>query len=120
MRSVLNITITQMVYREGHAKEINDNTCPAPEDFVDERLGFDWSEQLQGIILGAFFWGYVSISFEELVLFHLTLTLIGSDSRSGRCHFSEIWWKVYFELGNLVDSNLHIIDAHCHRMGYSH
>lgn len=60
MRNVLNIAITEMVYKEGHNATIRDNTCPAPGGgFVAEREGFHWSEQLQGIILGAFFWGYV-------------------------------------------------------------
>jgi hypothetical protein len=63
MRAILNISITEMVYREGYNKSVFDNTCPAPGGgFVAEREGFDWSEQLQGIILGAFFWGYVRIN----------------------------------------------------------
>lgn len=62
MRNVLNIAITEMVYRAEHLKNVTDNTCPSSGDgFVKERDGFHWSEQLQGIILGAFFWGYVSI-----------------------------------------------------------
>lgn len=62
MRAVLNISITEMVYREGHDAKIRDNTCPAPGgEYVEERLGFEWSEKLQGVILGAFFWGYVRI-----------------------------------------------------------
>lgn len=61
MRAVLNISITEMVYREGHnSSKKEDNTCPDPAgSYVAEREGYDWSEQLQGIILGAFFWGYV-------------------------------------------------------------
>lgn len=61
MRAVLNISITEMVYKEEHnGTKIRDNTCPTPGGaYVPERLGYEWSEQLQGIILGAFFWGYV-------------------------------------------------------------
>jgi hypothetical protein len=60
MRSVLNIAITEMVYRKGHARNITDMTCEGQLGDVEERQGFEWSQQLQGIILGAFFWGYVS------------------------------------------------------------
>jgi hypothetical protein len=60
MRSVLNIAITQMVYREGSDNNRTDNTCSGDLDAISEREGFDWSEKLQGVILGAFFWGYVS------------------------------------------------------------
>lgn len=62
MRNILSIAITEMVYREGHEKEpLKDNTCPGPNGgYVQERLGFEWSEQLQGIILGAFYWGYAA------------------------------------------------------------
>lgn len=59
MRNILSIAITEMVYKEGHDPAIRDNTCPAPGgDYVPARDGFHWSEQLQGIILGAFYWGY--------------------------------------------------------------
>lgn len=62
MRTVLNITITEMVFRERHNTTVLDDTCPASGGvgFVEERDGFQWSEQLQGFILGAFYWGYVS------------------------------------------------------------
>lgn len=60
----MNLTITQMVHQKArYANEtINyDLTCGAADGKdIPERLGFDWSEELQGIILGSFFWGYVS------------------------------------------------------------
>lgn len=60
MRNILNISITEMVYREGYNKTIFDDSCPAPGGgVVAEREGFLWSENLQGIIIGAFYWGYV-------------------------------------------------------------
>lgn len=64
MRTTLNLTITQMVHSPArYANEtINmDLTCPAA-DGKDrpERQGFDWPEDVQGAILGSFFWGYVS------------------------------------------------------------
>lgn len=66
MRSVLNIAITEMVHREAfdpNNRANFDNTCPSPDgEYVPAREGFMWSEQLQGVILGAFFWGYVSKS----------------------------------------------------------
>ncbi|CRK93649.1 CLUMA_CG007178, isoform A [Clunio marinus] len=60
MRSILNIAITEMTYKEGYNATIHDNTCPSPdgETYIPPREGFEWSEQLQGIILGAFYWGY--------------------------------------------------------------
>lgn len=61
MRSVLNISITEMVYRQAHNVTIHDNTCPVPGGgYEGVRDGFMWSQKLQGVILGAFFWGYVS------------------------------------------------------------
>lgn len=61
MRSVLNITITQMVYRPGVSNIIADDTCP-PTDLNEqtERDGYHWSQEMQGHILGAFFYGYVN------------------------------------------------------------
>lgn len=53
MRSVLNIAITEMTYREAHNKTIYDDTCPSTDEgFLKERLGYEWSEKLQGVILG--------------------------------------------------------------------
>lgn len=51
-----------MVYREAHNASVSlDNTCPASGGgVVSERLGFEWSEKLQGVILGAFYWGYAA------------------------------------------------------------
>lgn len=62
MRSVLNITITQMVRREAeNGTHHSDLTCPSEsESGKSARDGFDWSEELQGTILGCFFYGYVS------------------------------------------------------------
>lgn len=61
MRNILNIAITEMVYKAAHNSTIRDNTCPSPGGGVSaEREGFHWSEELQGVILGAFYWGYVS------------------------------------------------------------
>lgn len=44
MRVCLNVAITEMTVKKDH-----------------QGTGtFEWDEELQGIILGAFFWGYVS------------------------------------------------------------
>ena len=59
MRVCLNITITQMVKRVVHESPDN-NECPAGMGGGNKVGGdFDWSEQLQGIILSSFFMGYV-------------------------------------------------------------
>ena len=69
MRSVLNIAITEMTYRKAQNKTIYDDTCPATGDgFLNERLGYEWSEKLQGIILGAFFWGYTILHIPGAIL----------------------------------------------------
>jgi hypothetical protein len=59
MRNVLSIAITEMTYREAeNGTKIYDNTCPATsEKYIKGRDGYVWSEQLQGVILGAFYWG---------------------------------------------------------------
>lgn len=61
MRSVLNIALTEMTYRKEHNVTIGANTCPASNGvlYIAERQGFEWSEELQGIILGAFYWGSI-------------------------------------------------------------
>ncbi|KAG5675847.1 hypothetical protein PVAND_005717 [Polypedilum vanderplanki] len=59
MRNVLSIAITEMTYRAAQNQTIYDETCPSDnEKYLQERPGYMWSEQLQGVILGAFFWGY--------------------------------------------------------------
>lgn len=63
MRNILNIAIVKMVHKESEMPTIHDNTCPSPDGKpTAEQHGFEWSEQLQGVILGAFYWGYVSFS----------------------------------------------------------
>ena len=74
MRVVLNISITQMVYREAHNASKLDDTCSVTgPEFLTEREGFHWSEQLQGVILGAFYWGYVSLS-DDIIKWQVTYT----------------------------------------------
>ena len=69
MRSVLNIAITEMTYRAASNKTIYDNTCPADDGgFLKERPGYMWSEQLQGIILGSFYWGYTILHIPGAIL----------------------------------------------------
>jgi ACS family sodium-dependent inorganic phosphate cotransporter len=59
MRNVLSIAITEMTYREAHNQTIYDDTCPTDDITLSKgRDGYQWSEQLQGVILGAFYWGY--------------------------------------------------------------
>lgn len=61
MRICLNVAITEMVMKK-NASEGNGDFCPIDDSAGGGDSGggeFEWSEELQGIILGAFFWGYV-------------------------------------------------------------
>lgn len=64
MRSVLNLTITQMVLKVSKpASNFTGDgmTCIENDgNAVEGHAGFDWSEEYQGVILGAFYWLYVS------------------------------------------------------------
>ncbi|KOB79399.1 MFS sugar transporter-like protein [Operophtera brumata] len=51
MRVCLNIAITQMVRRRP--------TSPLDTESCPELSGFDWDEETQGIILSAFYYGYI-------------------------------------------------------------
>ena len=64
MRVCLNITITQMVVKVVHNTTLNNNECPAGDGGGGTKAQgeFEWSEQLQGVILSSFYWGYVRIS----------------------------------------------------------
>ena len=71
MRNVLSIAITEMTYREAKNHTVFDDTCPTEdEQYSKERLGYEWSEQYQGVILGAFYWGekFYTKSFESKCL----------------------------------------------------
>ncbi|KAG4078473.1 hypothetical protein HA402_009185 [Bradysia odoriphaga] len=62
MRITLSVAITEMVVRVNNT-EHEDNTCP---DFGNEGGGsgsthsgtYEWSQELQGVILSSFYWGY--------------------------------------------------------------
>jgi len=61
MRSVLSVAITEMV-EDIHKTAIDPNGCPGPiknTNTTNPNAEFDWSETLQGHILGAFYYGYV-------------------------------------------------------------
>lgn len=58
----MNVAITEMV--KSHPEdEGQEGYCPFPnsteENPIENNDGYDWSEALQGVILSAFFWGYV-------------------------------------------------------------
>uniref|UniRef100_A0A182MUR7 Major facilitator superfamily (MFS) profile domain-containing protein n=1 Tax=Anopheles culicifacies TaxID=139723 RepID=A0A182MUR7_9DIPT len=62
MRISLSIAITEMVNKTGGSSEDEAGVCPIdesanPNDFTGGE--FDWDEELQGIILSSFYWGYV-------------------------------------------------------------
>lgn len=63
MRICLNVAITEMVVKHPIPENSNgSNYCP--EGAAGDDIGggeYEWSEALQGVILGAFFWGYVRL-----------------------------------------------------------
>ncbi|XP_076068444.1 sialin-like [Oratosquilla oratoria] len=64
MRVNLSVAIVAMVKSGNNTKNDSSNICPAPdgddEEASDEIEGeFEWDEKVQGLMLGAFFYGYV-------------------------------------------------------------
>lgn len=65
MRICLSVAITEMVVKKPYNNDTDrEGDFCIPEDLDDGTPAstggdFDWSENTQGIILGAFFWGYV-------------------------------------------------------------
>lgn len=64
MRICLNVAITEMVLK--NRTKVDDDSQNAYCSYDDEEKKdnngggeYEWSESLQGVILGAFFWGYV-------------------------------------------------------------
>ncbi|KAG7159683.1 Sialin-like 8 [Homarus americanus] len=61
----LSIAIVAMVGSTNTTSNLS-NTCPAPSDNSSDVVmegEFDWNEQTQGLILGAFFYGYIPSNF---------------------------------------------------------
>lgn len=73
MRVCLNVAITEMVIKKGNESESDGQQyCPVQDDESGGSSGrgeYEWSEQLQGIILGSFFWGYVKE--EDCIFFNV-------------------------------------------------
>ncbi|XP_012262476.2 putative inorganic phosphate cotransporter [Athalia rosae] len=63
MRNCLSLAITEMVRDEDHSEgKIDLTLCPANNQTTTSASGngeFDWDETVQGVILSAFYWGYV-------------------------------------------------------------
>lgn len=65
MRICLSVAITEMVKKTVSNSSIESgDSCPVIDDGSDDGgltgVGtFEWSEQLQGLILSSFYWGYV-------------------------------------------------------------
>ncbi|CAG9798969.1 unnamed protein product [Chironomus riparius] len=58
-----------MTYREAKNLSVFDDTCPTEdEQFSKEIHGYEWSEQYQGVILGAFYWGYTLLHIPGAIL----------------------------------------------------
>jgi len=66
MRICLNVAITEMTVKKNRTfidDGVDRGICLVEGGSSSGSLGkgtFEWDEELQGIILGAFFWGYVS------------------------------------------------------------
>lgn len=66
MRVCLNIAIVEMVGKIEKNETVNDEYCSIPDNWMNPKIEnndvlrpFDWSERLQGFILGVFFVGYL-------------------------------------------------------------
>ncbi|GAB0095292.1 putative inorganic phosphate cotransporter [Sergentomyia squamirostris] len=61
MRICLSVAITEMVKKIHTEEPDGEEYCPVIGNGGDEDSGgeFEWSEELQGVILSAFYWGYV-------------------------------------------------------------
>jgi hypothetical protein len=62
MRICLNIAIVEMVVKVHHNSTNNQAQCEAPDSGgsggeTSSGGDFEWDEEFQGIILGAFYWG---------------------------------------------------------------
>ena len=65
----MSIAITEMTYRAAQNTSLLDDTCSsASQNYLNERQGYKWSEQLQGHILGSFFWGYTILHIPGAIL----------------------------------------------------
>lgn len=64
MRICLNVAITEMTIKKHKNASVDQGICVVEggsnSTVIANHGTFDWDEELQGIILGAFFWGYVS------------------------------------------------------------
>lgn len=62
MRITLSIAITQMVVKPNYNNTHANAICEAEgDDNPDDNIGkgeYEWSQELQGVILSAFYWGY--------------------------------------------------------------
>ena len=61
MRICLNVAITEMVKKNVKENVDESDFCPDKDNIGGSGAGgtFAWDENLQGIILSSFFWGYV-------------------------------------------------------------
>ncbi|XP_026317790.1 putative inorganic phosphate cotransporter [Hyposmocoma kahamanoa] len=67
MRVCLSMTITQMVKKTAHQIHITGETCADPDDIIKGNSTaiikyhgqYDWDEATQGLLLSAFYYGYV-------------------------------------------------------------
>lgn len=60
MRICLSVAIIEMVKKNPSSGHLDELECPAGEGSTEVHTGtFEWSQELQGVILSSFYWGYV-------------------------------------------------------------
>ncbi|XP_067626046.1 putative inorganic phosphate cotransporter [Eurosta solidaginis] len=64
LRNSINVTITRLVIARNYTNETTSGVCPKEEDDSGqstEALGgeYDWSQEMQGYIIGSFYIGYI-------------------------------------------------------------
>uniref|UniRef100_W8BDX8 Putative inorganic phosphate cotransporter n=1 Tax=Ceratitis capitata TaxID=7213 RepID=W8BDX8_CERCA len=65
LRSCISVTITRLVLARSYSNETeaSGEVCPKPDETVDDEETpggeYDWSQELQGYILGSFYIGYI-------------------------------------------------------------
>lgn len=113
MRICLSIAITEMVVTKTTNESSTGDYCEAPgSDSDDSSSGgdFEWSESLQGIILGSFFVGYVRRVFLKRRAF--TKDLFSDDhSHSWRNSLGEVRRQIHAGHRYSLNSYLHAYHA---------
>jgi hypothetical protein len=101
-----------MTFRAAENGTTYDNTCPSTDEkYYLERPGYEWSETLQGVILGAFFWGEgksLITSFVNLIVY---ISRLHNSSHSGSNFVSKVRWKIHAVHWHFIDCNFDSLNA---------